>query len=243
MVRIRLLSDLHLELHKLGSSELDFKKEADVVILAGDIGDSSSDEYTNLINMLTLTHSKVIIITGNHEYYSTKSVEEIDSNIRELCDEDIIFLQKDSLIFDRIKFIGCTLWSNPEDPSLCKYMNDFNRIHDMTFQKYNMIHQEHKKWLIEEVTIAKKDYDKICVITHHLPSYSLIDAKYADDPLNSFFASSTFVDMEHKNINAWCYGHTHVAGKNNIDGVDFYCNPRGYANEKSGWNIDYVFDL
>jgi len=30
--RVRLLSDLHLELHKM--SALDFKKEADVVILA-----------------------------------------------------------------------------------------------------------------------------------------------------------------------------------------------------------------
>jgi len=190
-----------------------------------------------------LTHSKVIIVAGNHEYYSSKTMPEIDNKIRELCDDDVQFLQMDSLIFNRIKFVGCTLWSQPNDHTLCKYMNDFNKIHQMTYQKYVTEHNLHKEWLVSEVAAEKKDYDKICVITHHLPSYSLIDAKYSDNPLNSFFASNTFCDIEHKNIDTWCYGHTHMANNTNIDGVDFYCNPRGYANENSGWDIDCVFDL
>jgi predicted phosphodiesterase len=243
MTRIRLLSDLHLELHKLNPGDLNFKKTADIVILAGDIGNPYSDEYENLIQILMLTHSKVIIVAGNHEYYSSRPMTEIDDNIRKLCDDDVHFLQKDSLIIDGIKFVGCTLWSQVEDPALCKYMNDFEKIHQMTFQKYNTEHQSHKEWLVNEVMMEKNGYDKLCVITHHLPSYSLIDLKYVDDPLNPFFASHTFSAVDHKNIDVWCYGHTHTAGKNNIDGVDFHCNPRGYADEKSGWNIDYVFDL
>jgi hypothetical protein len=47
--------------------------------------------------------------------------------------------------------MGCTLWSNPSDSSLCKYMNDFNLIQDFDFDKYKSLHLDHKKWLENEL--------------------------------------------------------------------------------------------
>ena len=239
--RIRLLSDLHLELHDLSKSAIFFKKDADIVILAGDIGNPFHENYTNLIQMLSMSHEKVIIIAGNHEYYSSKSIEEINNKIKEHCEDDVHFLQKDTLTYRGIKFVGCTLWSSPSDVTLCKYMNDFHKIKDMTPECYELAHQSDKEWLRDE--LAKDDPNKVCVITHHLPSKRLVGAKYANDPMNSFFASDTFDDIDHSNVDVWCYGHTHIVSKNNISGVDFYCNPRGYSHESSGWNIDSVFEL
>ncbi len=244
LIKIRLLSDLHLELQL--EPVLNFKMPADIVILAGDIGNPFQDSYVNLLRKLSLVHSKVIVITGNHEYYSDKPMSEIDDKIRDICsaDEDISFLQKESVIYDRIKFIGCTLWSHPTDPTLCKYMNDFKQIsrtdHSFNFDYYVGTHLLHKKWIESELSMGKSDaYDKICAITHHLPSYELIDPAYESDPLNSFFAS----DMNTVGADVWCYGHTHTANHTEIDQTQFHCNPRGYANDKSGWDIDCVFEI
>ena len=110
-MKIRLLSDLHLEMRKFAPLQMVFKKKADVVILAGDIGNPYTDDYKKLIEYCSSTHEKVIVVCGNHEYYNKRTMSKIDSKIRQLCaDEDNIhFLQTDSVIHNKVKFIGCTL--------------------------------------------------------------------------------------------------------------------------------------
>ena len=233
-LKIRLLSDLHLELHEI--SDLNFKKKADVVILAGDIGDPFDDNYIMLLEKLSLLHEKVFVITGNHEYYSKYTMSEIDTKIKQILEDesDIHFLQMNSVSYKGVKFMGCTLWSHANDKTLCKYMNDFNYI---TFDEYVTKHNEHREWLEQELTL---DFPgKICVITHHLPSFSLINEEYHEHPLNIFFAT----DINTKCADVWCYGHTHKANQTEINNVKFYCNPRGHPDEKSGWNIDCIFEL
>ena len=138
-MKIRLLSDLHTELHPI---VLNFKKHADVVILAGDIGNPYHDNYINLLNKLSLTHEKVFVVSGNHEYYNN-NIEETDLYLSNLCEDNVHFLQKQSIIYKNVKFIGCTLWSDP-DQSLCKYINDFAKIQNFTYDKYKSLHLNHK---------------------------------------------------------------------------------------------------
>lgn len=237
-LRVRLLSDIHLELYDL--KNISFKKQADIAILAGDIGNPYQDNYKHFLHKISLLHDKVFVITGNHEYYSNE-IQNVDNKIKKLCDklDNTHFLQMDSFIYHRIKFVGCTLWSHPTDNRLSKYMNDFNMISNFSLDKYVSTHIEHKEWLDNELLEKSENYDKICAITHHLPSYSLIDSKYENDPLNSFFAS----EIDTKGATVWCYGHTHMANHKTIDNVRFYCNPRGYEHEHTNWNIDYIFDL
>jgi predicted phosphodiesterase len=101
-MRIRLLSDLHTELYPI---ILNFKKSADVVILAGDIGNPYHDDYINLLRKLALTHQKVFVISGNHEYYHHK-IDETDIHIHDLCDDNIHFLQKESIVYDNVNLWG-----------------------------------------------------------------------------------------------------------------------------------------
>lgn len=243
-MKLRLLSDLHLELHSLPI--LNFKLDADVAILAGDIGNPFQDNYIGLLRLMSLTHSKVFVISGNHEYYNKRTMSKIDAKINKLCldHDNIHFLQLGSIVYNRIKFMGCTLWSEPTDPSLCKYMNDFNYIstddRTFTFDKYVSKHLIHKEWLESELAVENDgSYDKICVVTHHLPLMELIDVEYTDHPLNSFFAS----DINVRGADVWCYGHTHKTNHVNIAGVEFHCNPRGYENETTGWDLDCVFEI
>src|ERR1044071_6395366 len=168
MVKIRLLSDIHLECQDW---DVTFSKSADIVILAGDIGHPTDDSYTKLLMKLSLLHSAVIVITGNHEYYSKNTILEIDTRIKEISDDldNVYFLQKNSFVYDNIKFIGCTLWSEGTDTSLSKYINDFKYIPNFDIDAYSELNKDHKAWLTSELSKSKLKNEKICVITHYLP--------------------------------------------------------------------------
>lgn len=233
MTSIRLLSDLHLELNPI--KNINFKKQADVCILAGDIGNPFEDHYIEFLEKVSLQHDKTIIVTGNHEYYNN-SIHETDQHIRILLEDeyDVHFLQKDTLVYKNINFIGCTLWSNPTDKTLAKYMNDFTKIKDFDFDKYVEMHNDHKTYL--ENSLSTNHIN--CVITHHLPLHQLIDEKYKDDPLNSFFASDINIQPT-----VHCYGHTHKQCNKVINNTIYHCNPKGYGNEEPDFTFDYVFKL
>jgi len=229
-MKIRLLSDLHTELHPI---VLNFKKHADVVILAGDIGNPYHDNYINLLNKLSLTHEKVFVVSGNHEYYNN-NIEETDLYLSNLCEDNVHFLQKQSIIYKNVKFIGCTLWSDP-DQSLCKYINDFAKIQNFTYDKYKSLHLNHKEWLEHELLNNYKN----CVITHYLPLNKLTNEQFINHPLHSFFSS----DINTTGADYWFYGHTHVGNQMEIENVKFHCNPRGYSHESTGFNMDYIIGI
>ena len=69
-------------------------------------------------------------------------------------------------------------------------------------------------------------------MTHHLPSYKLIDRKYINDNkhLNKYFASNSD-DLFVPTIKAWIYGHTHTGSVRECHGIKLYCNPYGYPGE------------
>ena len=235
-MKIRLLSDLHLELQ---DKPVQFSNFANVCILAGDIGNPFEKKYNKLLRLLSLVHDKVFVITGNHEYYNKESMLTVESKIQELCEshDNIHYLQKSSYIYQGVRFLGCTLWTQGED-SLAKYMNDFTQIPNFTCEKYNELFLDHSTWLSRELSLTG-DFSTTCVITHHLPKTQLISPQYKDNPLNCFYASN--VDITGANI--CCYGHTHEANQITIDGVRFYCNPGGYENETSNWNPNMVINI
>jgi predicted phosphodiesterase len=73
----------------------------------------------------------------------------------------------------------------------------------------------------------------IVVITHHVPSYKLIDPVFTTNkykPYNQCY----FTDCEKyfkDPIKVWIYGHTHKESNTEINGIKFLCNPKGYPNE------------
>ena len=103
--------------------------------------------------------------------------------------------------------------------------------------KYNELHQESSQFLQESLSSCSNN---VIVITHHLPSYKLIDAKYNRPSfrgMNQWFASNQEQLFSNK-IKAWFYGHTHTPSVKSLQGVNFYCNPIGYPGE----NKDVDFD-
>lgn len=264
---IRLLSDIHLELSSnfntlmsrlipsvpLAStipllSEKSLSTST-VLVLAGDIGDPSTEVYKVFISEMSKCYDKVFIVTGNHEYYQhDAAMDEVNKLVTLTAESlpNVHFLNQKAVVFNRVRFVGCTLWTK-SDFRLSKYMNDYNCIPSMTPSLCEELHNSDVAWLSKELNSISCDevitntmdikspraFDKTVVITHHLPSYKLIANKYKGDPMNSFFATNLEELVEKADI--WCCGHSHTAKQVKIGKCRCYLNPVGYSKEYTGF--------
>lgn len=236
-MNIFLLSDLHLEVIKeINISELiskfGFSKtENSIFVLAGDIGDPRSEVYTQFVLEMSKLYDQVLIILGNHDYYRY-SLQETLEYIKDLkIAENVHFLNQSYFFYRGIKFIGCTLWTN-SDEKLINRMHDYTNITDFTSEMCNNLHKQHVKWLENELNVH---YDgQIVVITHHLPSKTLIDSQYIGDERNIFYADDLEYLMEKADI--WLCGHTHIGLQKTIGKCKCYVNPVGYMDEETIYN-------
>lgn len=240
-MNIHLVSDLHLELSKTYPTYLQDVK-ADILVLAGDIGKPFTDKYSNFIDYCAKLFSHVIVVAGNHEYYQSKlkkSMMDIDNKIKEICSNynNVYFLQRDSIIINNVQFIGCTLWSYCDKHA--NKTNDFVNIKHMTYATYVQLHMSDRKYL--EQTLNNKVCEKVVVITHHTPSYTLINPKYKGDCANSFYASH--MDDIVGKATMWLCGHTHSSINTTINDCQCVINAYGYpgeTREETGFNKELL---
>jgi DNA repair exonuclease SbcCD nuclease subunit len=265
----RIASDLHLEfytkyyqqLYKNNTinniqftnlfNSLQQNKPVDYLILAGDITSRSSiDNFNYFLKSICPTYKKVFYVLGNHEfyyedkthrghlydnanYYKNAVLKDVDNLV--FLDNEEYTLEHVNTLNDikTIKIFGSTLWSNVTKEAF-ELMNDYNFV-DLpdVLRKHN-----------ETLDFLKdKDSEYDIIITHHMPSKSLIDEKYKKNTygsLNSGFAS----DCEHvfkalKENRYWIYGHTHTRKISQINNRNFICNPLGYPSE----SVEYIKDF
>ena len=252
-MRIQYISDIHLEFLskyiKNGLTKKFTPKPANVLCLAGDIGYPHSQEYEKFLIESSKHWEKVFLIAGNHEYYTadgTRTMFEKKNKISALITENsltnVSFLDNSYEDYNGYRFIGSTLWSNiPANPS--KFINDFYQIPEMTVELYNKLHNEAVAFLESDVIRASPL--PVVTVTHHLPSYSLIDPKYRTElytSYNHYFASN----CEHlirNPIVAWICGHTHTGFENMLNEIPIYCNPAGYPRENEGVDLNKFIEL
>ena len=249
-MRLRYLSDIHLEFLKPNKIPLIYKKilpinQEDVFILAGDIGNPFSTQYDEFMQFMSNHCRKIFVIAGNHEYYQKKHTIVETQEMLKRCFEkypNISFLNNSYENFEGFCFIGSTLWSHITKPEY--EINDVYSIPKFDYIKYNKLHRNCIEFLKE--TVPKTD--RCIVITHHLPSNTLVDKKYKKPsmlPYNQWFSSDMddFIRENKSNIACWIYGHTHTPSKTDICGVPMLCNPIGYPNENSRHYFDETFVL
>lgn len=227
------------------------EKKDIVLVLAGDIGLPFTPIYRLTLKIAVSKYYKVIVVSGNHEYYQQKpvsmydpeqdkvvyvkhTIDQIDEQIRLVCEEEgAIFLQKDVYMLDDVKFIGCTLWSPGH--VLYDHMVNDSRYSEMDIYTRQDINREHINWLKSVITPG------CIVITHHLPSYLLISPEFPSTDMNSFFANHLPTTMI-KTPSLWLCGHSHRFCHKVIGNCRFYLNPLGYSDENSRFDPDMVIE-
>lgn len=230
-MQIQYVSDIHLEFLKTIPNIV---PKAKILVLAGDIGYPHQQLYTTFLQDVSSKFEKVFLITGNHEYYTQgqQSMEQVDDTIEKIIEEKSLhntsFLNYDYEDYEGYRFVGLPLWSKIQNPSYL--INDFVAIQAMTTELYNELHAVGREFIEDMLTNSTLP---IIMITHHMPSYKLIDPIYTTPkmaPYNQCFASHCD-DLIKDPIKAWIYGHTHKPSITTINHVQLLCNPKGYPGE------------
>lgn len=237
-MRFQYISDIHLE----KGTKINIEKHGDILLLAGDIGDPSTKEYSSFLFDVSSKFDYVIVIAGNHEFYSkTQSIQMTDHMLRSVANKcnNVQFLNNE--FFDipgtDITIYGSTLWSNIDHDvayDVRCMISDYRCIPGFTIQKNNSLHAE-AKHIFRAGIKAGRRYVVLC---HHVPKKSLVHPKYAGSPLNAAFASDV-PEFEHPSVVAIVYGHTHTPCQRGR----YYCNPIGYPGENARISLDSCFEV
>jgi len=234
-MKLRYFSDLHLEFIKPNKIEQFIRQIPsgidEICILAGDIGNPYQTNYDIFMKFISKNFKKTFVISGNHEYYNkTKTIQETNEFMEEYFQQfdNIRFLNNNYEIYENYCFIGTTLWSHITNPIY--EINDTCSIPHFNYIQYNKLNRV----CVEFLEDAIQKNDNCIIITHHVPSESLIDTKYKTKqmlPYNPWFYCNMDELIEKKDIKCWIYGHTHTPSNVIINEIPFLCNPIGYPNE------------
>jgi|UniRef100_A0A6C0BKZ3 hypothetical protein len=249
-------SDLHLEFYPIlvNFDSFQITPCAPYLLLAGDLGNIFDSTYEEFLRYVSELYRYVFITTGNHEYYRRAQVSParleslewmqcVDHHLREITSRlpNVVYLQDQMFIIPRtqVAVYGTTLWSriaSYETRDIIHNINDYHQIPRFTPSLSNQLF-EHKSDTLRQ---ALSDHPELIfvVMTHHLPSYQLIDSRYLDYPYNSEFASS-LTWSDDPQIAAWVSGHTHTP----CESGKYHVNPVGYPNENPSFDCNRVFHI
>ena len=124
---IQLVSDIHLEFPTTYEKMKQIRKKSSIIALLGDIGYPKHNSYKQFIKDMSLLFEFVIIIAGNHEYFTEEyySVNDKIENIANQYD-NVYFLNNqrldlpNNILGDDIRILGTTLWTNYPDKNVTR---------------------------------------------------------------------------------------------------------------------------
>lgn len=239
-MRIAYYSDLHTEFAPFDVPELD----ADVVVLAGDIGVKRGGWRFAL---QLRARVPVVYVAGNHEYYGT-AVPYFTEKLRAMSAEHpaVRFLENDEVVIGGVRFLGCTLWTDFMVHGAHRHslamgaakiaMVDYKRIRrSPAFSRLDprdtvALHRESMTWLrarLEQPT----DAVATVIVTHHAPSLRSIAPRYIDDELAPAYASDLEDVVAGSGAALWIHGHTHTCVDYRLGETRVVSNQRGYPDE------------
>lgn len=240
-MKLRIFSDIHLEFAPFSPPTV----SADVVVLAGDIGEGLAGvEWARK----QFPNDEIIYVAGNHEFYGNRLPNLIADLSMRAQALGVHFLENRSIVLGDARFLGATLWTdyaiyarNEEEAGRYmafarRKMNDYRRIRfgerrrkrrDRILPGHLLeMHRESRAWLASE--LAKPFTGRTVVVTHHAPLSNSVPPHYSGDDLTPCYASH-MPELLRSPVDLWVHGHMHESIDYMIDGTRLIANPRGYA--------------
>jgi predicted phosphohydrolase len=245
MTKLHIMSDLHLELSDFTIPEV----QADILILAGDIGISIKD-FDPVLESAS-RYEYVLMVAGNYEYHKGGVDQGSTTHLLNLFkDTNIKLLNNTWFTYKDIRFVGATLWTDFDNKDELKMkaaklcMSEFGGLvsyhgKDLCPQDTTLFH-EHSKLVLGYSDHDESDKKQIA-ITHHMPSKKLLPDKHKDSILNAAFASDCEDLMKTKDM--WICGDANSVADIEIEGCRTIINPRGYPGEDTGFNPKLVVEI
>lgn len=263
-MKLHILSDLHLEFGGWDAPVTD----ADVIVLAGDIG-SHTHGLDWAVAQPAFAGKPILYVAGNHEFYGAELLglrKQIHLKAADLqaAGHRIHVLDNAAMEIDGVRFLGATLWTDYRlfgdgeawsyamkqakhgltDHSVIFYV-DRGETLDSYAMRSRLFLPEHAYRLNRTARnwltqqLALPFTGKTVVITHHLPSRQSVAERFDADILSAAFASS--LDSLVEQADLWIHGHTHDAFDYYLGKCRVVCNPKGYPREiGTGFRPDLV---
>lgn len=230
--RFQIVSDLHIEaLYASGKTVRDIlTPSAKFLIIAGDLGRVENGElYVKALKELCSMFQKVILVAGNHEYYSMNpgpkiTIEDVDKILWGLIKtpgmENLIFLNNETVNIDGILIHGATFWSYcpfQYYKNLPLYRDCGHGPRLLKVAEFNRMHLQAVESLENTIQYANQENLSLLVVTHYAPSFrGTLAPKHVYDPIapamgnhkNYMYCSSSDHLVENSSILSWVYGHT-----------------------------------
>lgn len=244
-MRLRILSDLHLEIWPIELPPAD----ADIVVLAGDIANGANGiEWAQ-----RAFDAPVLYVPGNHEPYDGEFGATQEAMRAAARGTRVELLECNERGIDGVRFVGCSLWTDyslePEAGraaviEAARRINpDYHAIRngERRFSPEDAIalHHVHRAWLAGAL---ERPFDgPTVVVTHFAPHPGSIARAYTNHPANPGFIVNLESMMGHAPL--WLHGHTHTFFDYIAAGTRIVCNPRGYPGEPTGFRADFVVEI
>lgn len=242
-MKIQIFSDLHLGFARFEPAPSD----ADVVILAGDI-----DIKSRGVNWANDTFQcPVIYVCGNHEFYGGH-IDHTLRKMKEAAAPHVHVLENETLILDKTRFLVTTAWTDYSSTgdvvaskrAAWECMNDFAVIR--ADEGYRRLYPDDliakskaaSAWLTQEL---EKPFDgQTVVVTHHAPVLDYVGDTLPENLIAAY--ANDWPELLDK-ADLWVYGHTHVSADFLKNGCRVVSNPRGYPNQQTGFNPDFLIEI
>ena len=266
-MKIQLLSDLHLEVHP--HLQIAPAREADLLVLAGDIGSYQTGSRLADTDFGLARFSPhrgwpvpVLYVPGNHEYDGL-DFDEAHARLRDTCERlGIVWLERETRVIDGVRFVGTTLWSDFDALAQAAPPAQQLKAREKAFRAANFYLRKTlttrgglpwlaegvreqalacQQWLCEALAVP---FDGATVaITHFAPSLRSADPRYGLVPGTAGFCNA--LDALTEGAQLWLHGHLHCPSDYRIGECRVRANPLGYASkgEQEAFRADCVVDL
>lgn len=149
---------------------LDITPQSDILIIAGDISDDL-DLSLKYLDEVSVHYKKVLFVDGNHEhvniYPELYSIDYIYYKIKDMNNDKIAYLPKESYKFNDTMIIGCNgWWDYSMGPDKDYFKVWMPHIDNDIFVK-NVIKRANEEY--EYIKQQSQLYSKVIVVTHTLP--------------------------------------------------------------------------
>jgi predicted phosphodiesterase len=279
-MKLQIMSDLHLEAHPHFAPEP--APDADVLVLAGDIGsyqngslllgsacvagkEGTADADFGLARFSPLPQygawpTPVILVPGNHEY-DAHDWDTAHLRLQRTCERlGIVMLERASTLFQGVRFVGTTLWSDFDALADHDGETDLTqrlRRREKSFRAANFyLHKTGttqsgipylaeqirekalvcQRWLRQELS---QPFDgATVVITHFAPSLRSADPRYGLVPGTAGFCNALDDLLPYAQL--WIHGHLHTPVDYTAQGITPHnkawrcrvvANPLGYVRK------------
>lgn len=260
MMKIRIMSDLHLEFGTMTVPPTDDDKDT-ILVLAGDIGLAEKEwTFKEFVEDMSMQFKEVIFIMGNHEHYKGKFPTTKEKLLTALADcPNVHVLEKETKVFGDVAFICATMWTSMNNHDIFVMetarlnMNDYHLVRtgppsepwkrkllpkDTVQDHVNAVH-----YIFAEIEKQKEAGNKVVVVTHQGPSFQSVAECYKGQALNDAYVSNLDERIIESSPDVWIHGHTHVSFDYNIEDTRVICNPRGYDPSDLNPEFDKFFTI